>query len=79
MMSGLETLVLTQRQKDDLEVAGLKIVRSSLEVSIIDGIRNEYIAGTAHIEQFGDKVRMLKMELTGRKKRGKLHRRLLGI
>lgn len=79
MMSGLETVVLIQRQKDDLEVADLKIVRSSLGVSIIVRIRNEYIAETALVEQFGDKVRMLKMDLPGRKKRGKLHRRLLGI
>ena len=41
----------------DMEVAELKMSRFSLRVTIMDTIRNEYIRGTAHMGQFGEKTR----------------------
>ena len=49
MLHGLDTLALTKRQEAEMEVAELKMLRFSLEVTTIDKIRNEYIRGTTHV------------------------------
>ena len=53
----LETAALTKRQESEMEVAELKMLRSSLGVTIMDKIRNEYIRGTAQVGRFGEKTR----------------------
>ncbi|KAK3512599.1 hypothetical protein QTP70_017201 [Hemibagrus guttatus] len=57
MLYGLETVSLRKRQESELEVAELKMLRFSLEVTRLDRIRNEYIRGTAHVGRLRDKVR----------------------
>ncbi|KAI5627659.1 hypothetical protein C0J50_8434, partial [Silurus asotus] len=56
MLYGLETVALSKRQEVELEVAELKMLRFSLEVTRMDKIRNEFIRGTACVGCFGDKV-----------------------
>ena len=51
MLYGLETVALTSRQVAELEVAELKMLRFSLGVTRMDKIKNEYIRGSAHVEQ----------------------------
>ena len=57
MLYGLEAVDLTKRQEAELEVAEMKMLRFSLGVTRMDRIRNEYVRGTAHVGQVGDKVR----------------------
>ena len=47
----------------------------------MDKIRNEYIRGTAQVGRFGEKTReaRLRMELPGRRKRGKPKRRFMDV
>lgn len=56
MMYGLETEPMGKRQKAELEVAELKILRLYLVVTRIGRIRDEYIRETATFRCFGDKV-----------------------
>ena len=55
MLYGLETVALTKRQKAEMEVAELKMLRFSLGVTRMDKIRNEYIRGTAQVGRFGER------------------------
>lgn len=55
MMVGLEMVVLTERHKAELKVAGLQMIRFSLGVTSMDRIRNECIRGTTEDDRFGDK------------------------
>ncbi|KAK3525706.1 hypothetical protein QTP70_005883 [Hemibagrus guttatus] len=65
MLYGLETVSLRKRQESELEVAELKMLRFSLEVTRLDRIRNEYIRGTAHVGRLGDKVREARLRWFG--------------
>ncbi|MCJ8735615.1 hypothetical protein PDJAM_G00249200 [Pangasius djambal] len=65
MLYGLETVSLRKRQESELEVAELKMLRFSLEVTRLDRIRNEYIRGTAHVRRLGDKVREARLRWFG--------------
>ena len=65
MLYGLETVGLTKRQEAELEVAELKMLRSSLGVTRLDKVRNEHIRGTAHVAKFGDKVREARLRWFG--------------
>ncbi|KAK3535846.1 hypothetical protein QTP70_021062, partial [Hemibagrus guttatus] len=65
MLYGLETVSLRKRQKSELEVAELKMLRFSLGVTRLDRIRNEYIRGTAHVGRLGDKVREARLRWFG--------------
>ena len=56
MLSVLETVLLTKKQEAELAVAELKMLRFSLGVTRMDKIKNEFIRGTAHVRQIGDKV-----------------------
>ncbi|KAK3516312.1 hypothetical protein QTP70_009432 [Hemibagrus guttatus] len=60
-----ETVSLRKRQESELEVAELKMLRFSLEVTRLDRIRNEYIRGTAHVGRLGDKVREARLRWFG--------------
>ncbi|KAK3543979.1 hypothetical protein QTP70_032740, partial [Hemibagrus guttatus] len=65
MLYGLETVSLRKRQKSELEIAELKMLRFSLGVTRLDRIRNEYIRGTAHVGRLGDKVREARLRWFG--------------
>lgn len=49
MLYGLETAPMRKRQKEELEVAELKILRFSLRVTRMNRLRNEYIKRTAQV------------------------------
>ncbi|KAK3545511.1 hypothetical protein QTP70_007769 [Hemibagrus guttatus] len=65
MLYGLETVSLRKRQKSELEVAELKMLRFSLGVTMLDRIMNKYIRGTAHVGRLGDKVREARLRWFG--------------
>ena len=50
----METAAKTRRQKAELEVAKLKILRFSLEVIRMDKTKNKHIRGTARVGRLGD-------------------------
>ena len=57
MMYGLETVVVTKKQVEEMEVAEIKMLRFAMEVTRKDKIRNEYIRGTVKVEWLGIKMR----------------------
>ena len=96
----METVALTKRQKAEMEVAELKMLRFSLGVTRMDKIRNDYIRGTSQVGRFGEKTRearlgwhgharrkddgyirrrMLRIELPGKRKRGRPKRRCMDL
>ncbi|KAF7700092.1 hypothetical protein C0J45_11115, partial [Silurus meridionalis] len=80
MLYGLETVAMSKRQEVELEVAELKMLRFSLEVTRIDRIRNKFIRGTAHVGRFGEKVREARLRWFGhvqRRDMGYIGRRML--
>ena len=60
---------LTKRQEAKMKVAELKMLRCSLGATNIDKIRNEYIGGTAQVEQFGEKMREERLRWYGHVRR----------
>ena len=92
MVYGLETVVVTKKQVEELETAGMKMLRFVMGVIRKDKIRSQYIRGTVKVEWLGVKMRegrlrwyghvmrrdheyvekrMMKMELPGKRKRGR--------
>ena len=69
MLYGMETMAVTKRQVEKMEVAELKMVRWALGVTRKDKIRNEYLRGTAKIARLGDKLRNAKLRWYGHVKR----------
>ena len=69
MLYGMETVPLTERQVEKLEVAELKMVRWAMGVTRKDKIRNEYVRGTAKIEKLEDKLRNARLRWYGHVKR----------
>ncbi|KAF7687645.1 hypothetical protein HF521_014873, partial [Silurus meridionalis] len=69
MLYGLETVALSKRQEVELEVAELKMLKISLEVTMMDRKRNKFIRGTAHVGCFGDKVREARLRWFGQVQR----------
>lgn len=61
MIPGLETVAQAKRQKADLEVAELKMLRFCLGVTRRDRTRHLYIRGTSEVEPVVDKVREEKL------------------
>ena len=100
MVYGLETVVVTKKQVEELETAGMKMLRFVMGVIRKDKIRSQYIRGTVKVEWLGVKMRegrlrwyghvmrrdheyvgkrMMKMELPGKRKRGRPKRRFLDV
>ena len=95
MLYGLETVAMTKRQEAEMEVAELEMLQFSLGVTRMDIIRNEYIRGTAQVGRFGEKTReaslrwyghwygiwrkILRMELPGKRKRGRPKRSFMDV
>ena len=57
MVYGLETVAVTKKQVEEMEVAEMKMLRFAIGVMRKDKIRNEYIRGTVKVEQLGMKMR----------------------
>ena len=57
MVYGLETVAVTKKQVEEIKVAEIKMLRSAMEVTRKNKIRNEYIRGTVKVERLGMKMR----------------------
>ena len=77
MLYGMETVAVTEKQVENMEVAELKMVRWELGVTRKDKIRNEYVRGMAKIAKLGDKLRSARLRWYGHVRRGYVGRRML--
>ena len=57
MVYGLETVAVTKKQVEEMEVAKMKMLRFAVGVTRKDKIRNEYIRSTIKIERLGMKMK----------------------
>ena len=57
MLYGLETVAVTKKQVEEMEVAEIKMLRFTMGVTRKDKIRNEHIRSTVKVEQLGMKMR----------------------
>ena len=57
MVYGLETMAVTKKQVEEMEVAEIKMLRFAMGVTKKDKIRNEYIRSTVKVERLGMKMR----------------------
>ena len=57
MVYGLETVVVTKKQVEEMEVAEMKMLRYAMGVTRKDKIRNEHIRSTVKVERLGIKMR----------------------
>ena len=57
LIYGLETMSVTKKQVEEMEVAEMKMLRFAMGVTRKDKIRNEYIRGTVKVERLGMKMR----------------------
>ena len=57
MVYGLETVAVTKKQVEEMEVAEMKMLRFAMGVTRKDMIRNEHIRSTAKVERLGMKMR----------------------
>ena len=57
MVYGLETVAVTKKQVEEMEVAEMKMLRFAMGVTRKDKIRNEHIRSTVNVERLGMKMR----------------------
>ena len=57
MVYELETVAVTKKQVEEMEVAEMKMLRFAMGVTRKDKIRNEHIRSTVKVEQLGMKMR----------------------
>ena len=57
MVYGLETVAVTKKQVEEMEVAEMKMLRFTIGVTRKDKIRNEHIRSTVKVERLGMKIR----------------------
>ena len=57
MVYGLETVAVTKKQVEEMEVAEIKMLRFAMGVTRKDKIKNEYIRSTVKVEWLGMKMR----------------------
>ena len=57
MVYGLETVAITKKQVEEMEVAEMKMLRFAMGVTRKDKIRNEHIRSTVKVKQLGMKMR----------------------
>ena len=57
MVYGLETVAVTKKQVEEMEVAEMKMLRFAMGVTRKDKIRNEYIRSTVKVERLRMKMR----------------------
>ena len=65
MVYGLETMAVTKKQMEEMEVAEMKMLRFAMGVRRKHKTRNEYIRGTVRVERLGMKVRVGRLRLYG--------------
>ena len=100
MVYGFETVAVTKKQVEEMEVAEMKMLRFAMGVTRKDKIRNEHMRSTVKVERLGMKMRegrlrwyghvmrrdqeyvgrkMIKMELPGKRRRGRPMRQFLDV
>ena len=57
MVYGLETVAVTKKQVEEMEVAEMKMLRFAMGMTRKDKIRNEHIRSTVKVERLGMKMR----------------------
>ena len=57
MVYGLETVAVTKKQVEEMEVTEMKMLRFAMGVTRKDKIRNEHIRSTVKVERVGMKMR----------------------
>ena len=57
MVYGLETVAVTKKQVEEMEVAEMKMLRFAMGVTRKDKIRNEHVRNTVKVERLGMKMR----------------------
>ena len=65
MVYGLETVAVTKKQVEEMEVAETKMLRFAMGVTRKDKIRNEYIRSTVKVERLGIKMRESRLRWYG--------------
>ena len=65
MVYGLETVAVTKKQVEEMEVAEMKILRFAMGVTRKDKIRNEYIKSTVKVERLGMKMKQSRLRWYG--------------
>ena len=65
MVYGLETVAVTKKQVEEMEVAEMKTLRFTMGVTRKDKIRNEHIRSTVKVEQLGMKMREVRLRWYG--------------
>ena len=65
MVYGFETVAVTKKQVEEMEVAEMKMLRFTMGVTRKDKIRNEYIRNTVKEERLGMKMRERRMRWYG--------------
>ena len=61
MEHGLETVTVTKKQVEEMEVAEIKMLRFTMGLTRKDKIRNEFIMGIVKVEQIGMKMREVRL------------------
>ena len=56
MVCGLETVAVTKKQMEEMEVAEMKMLNFAIGVTRKDKIRNEYIRVTVKVDRLGMKI-----------------------
>ena len=90
MVYGLETVAVTKKQVEEMEIAEIKMLRFSMGVTRKDKIRNKHITSTIKIELLGMMMRegrlrwyvgrkVMEMELPGKRRRGRPKKRFLDV
>ena len=65
MVYGLETVAVTKKQVEEMEVAEMKMLRFAMGVTRKDKIRNEHIRSTVKVERLGMKMRESRLRWYG--------------
>ena len=65
MVHGFETVAVTKKQVEEMEVAEMKMLRFAMGVTRKDKIKNEYIRNTVKEERLGMKMREGRMRWYG--------------
>ena len=64
MVYGLETVAVTKKQVEEMEVAEIKMLRFAMGVTRKDKIKNEYIRDKIKVERLGIKMSEEKLKWT---------------
>ena len=57
MVYGLETVAVTKKQVEEMEIVEIKMLRFAMGVTRKDKIRNEHIRSTVNVKRLGMKMR----------------------